>query len=213
MSEDGLLYRTIKSSLGNQVLNLQDSVLESAHKKLGHQATDRVEAILRSRCYWRGMQQDIKRWIEECERCRLAKLPHTKVKTHMKTLIAQRPLEIVSIDFTVLEEASNGIENALVMTDVFSKFAVVIPTRNQKAIIVSKVLVRDWFLKYGVPERIHSDQGRCFEAKICQELYKSYGIETFHTCPYSPQGNGQCELYNRTMHKLLHTLEPEIKKK
>ncbi len=176
MSEGGLLYRTIKSPLGNQVLqfllpdSLQDSVLESVHNKLGHQATERVEAIVRSTCYWRGMQQDIKRWIEECERCSLAKLPHTKVKTPMKTLIARRPLEIVSIDFTVLEEASNGIENALVMTDD------------------PRVLVRDWFLKYGVPERIHSDQGRCFEAKICQELYKSYCIEK--SCPIYQKGTG-----------------------
>ena len=37
-------------------------------------------------------------------------------------LIASRPLEVLAIDFTKLDQASDGRENVLVMTDVFSKF-------------------------------------------------------------------------------------------
>ena len=42
----------------------------------------------------------------------------------MHSIVAREPLEVVAIAFTVLEPASNGIENVLVMTDVNSKFMV-----------------------------------------------------------------------------------------
>ena len=42
-------------------------------------------------------------------------------------------LEVVAIDFTLMDQASDGRESALVMADIFTKFTVAAATKNQKA--------------------------------------------------------------------------------
>ena len=98
---------------------------------------------------------EVRGYIDACEGCTMGRKPSTN--TTSGHLVVSRPLEVLAIDFTKLDQASDDGENVLVMTDVFNKFIQAVPTRNQKATTVAKVLVHEWFQRYGVPERIHSD--------------------------------------------------------
>ncbi len=134
-------------------------------------------------------------WVPDyCERCNVpknAQLAHS----FMGHLLASRPNKILAIDFTVLEASRSGIENVLVMTDVFTKYSLAFPTRDQRAEIVVGVLVTEWFYKLGIAGRIHSDEGRNFKSRMMQHLCDLYAIRKSRTTSYHPAGNGQCEQF------------------
>lgn len=150
---DGVLYRTVQIPpsrvLGWQLLlpkGLQVEVLTSLHDNHGHQWVERTTDLVRQRCYWPNMWQDIKKWCTECECCIVAMASQPKLRTFSGSLLASRPLEIIAIDFTVLDKASNGQENVLVVTDVFSKFTQAYPTPDQRANTVTKIIYGSIFM-------------------------------------------------------------------
>lgn len=89
---------------------------------------ERTSELIRQRCYWPNMLANISLWCQECERCQLAKDNQPVARAFMGHLLPSRPNEVLAIDFTVLEPPYSGEENILVMTDVFSKFAMAVPT-------------------------------------------------------------------------------------
>ena len=97
------------------------------------------------------------------------------------------------------------------MTNAFMKSSVAVTMNNQQALTVAKALVECWFHVYGIPARIHSDQGKSFDNKIIDAVCKMYKVERTMASPYNPRGNLQCEQLNRTMLSLLKTLTKEQK--
>lgn len=168
---------------------LKESVLESVRDRMGHQGVERRQNLLRQRCSRVGMYQDVGQWIKNTDvfspKC------HSPIHAPMKPFLATRPLEVVAVDFTTVEAASDGRENALVVTDVFTMFTQAFPTRDQKADTTAKILLREGFVRYGIPRRLHLDQERNFESEVIAKLCKLYGIKmiNMHNTSSSP---GEC---------------------
>lgn len=209
---DELLYRKVDTPMGQRHLLLVPSalrlhVLEAAHDFWAHQGRDRTMSIVESRCFWPGLAKTVKEYIKSCARCLLSKPALPVSHTPRRHLYASSPLEIVSIDFLKMDQGKGGYEDILVCTDVFTKFAVAVPCRDQTALTTAKTLKRRFIDVYGAPVRIHSDQGRNFESKIISELCGLYNISKSRTTPYNPSGNPITERFNRTLCGLLRSLD------
>ena len=152
------------------------------------------------------------KWVSSCERCLVAKAPVPSIRPPIKNLIAENPLKIVAMDFTLLEKSSDGKEIVFILSHVFTKFTVAVPTKDQKAVTVAKILVIEWFHKFGIPNCLHSKQGRMFFNTEIWALCSLYGIQKNCTIPYHPERNCQVEWFNWTMHNLFWCLLPDQKR-
>ena len=99
----------------------------------------------------------------------------------------------------------------LVITDHFTRYAQAIPTRNQTAHTTARILYENFFVHYGFPARIHSDQGANIESKLINSLCDLTGMKKTRTTPYHPMGNGMVERFNRTLLNMLGTLQDNQK--
>lgn len=207
---NNILYR--RRQVGSQTFyqlvlpaELRDTVLTSLHNHMGHMGVDRTLDLVRTRFFWPKMALDVERKVKTCGRCvRRKALPERAAP--LVNINTTRPLELLCMDFLSLEPDKSGTKDILVITDHFTKFAVAIPTPNQKARTVAKCLWENFMVNYGMPEKLHSDQGRDFESRTIKELCRVAGIHKVRTTPYHPRGN-PVERFNRTLLNMLGTLE------
>ena len=85
----------------------------------------------------------------------------------------------------------------------FTKWAEVYAVSNQRATTCGKVLVRNWIGRFGVPDSIHSDNGRNFESKIFPEMCQLLSVNKTRTSACYPEGNGQVENLHKTLRSML----------
>ena len=212
----GVLYRELDIDNEKKHLLLLptcfiEQVLTGLHNDMGHPGKDRTLSLLRDRFYWPGMTSDTENWIKNCGRC-IRRKSKTDVRAPLVNITSHYPLELVCIDYLTLEPSQGNISNILVITDHFTRFAVAIPTKNQTAKTTADVLYREFIVRYGIPARLHSDQGTNFESQLIKELCDLMGIKKSRTTPYHAAGNGMTERFNRTLISMLGTLEEDKKK-
>ena len=174
----------------------------------GHANSEKVLSLMRRRFYWQGMGKDVKAWTVECPECVVAKAG-PEVRAPLQPIVSSYPWEVVALDYLSLGRPADTHPYILVMTDLFSRYAVAVPTKDQTAQTTARALWTALIQPFGCPERFLTDRGGAFESEVMHQLCELYGCTKSQTTPYHPQGNGACERFNRTLLSLLNTLGAE----
>ena len=203
---NGILYRRLlfpgRSCLQTVIpSNMVTETLELLHGNgySGHVGFDKTLQKAQQCCYWPFMQRDIREYCATCRPCHYRSQPNPRNKAPLQSIKVSRPFELVCADITELPITPKGNRYVLVLMDHFSKYVNLYAMPDQKAITVAKCIFENYIRQHGIPEQIHTDQGRQFEAEIIQTLCKVLGINKTRTTPYHPQSDGLIERFNRTL--------------
>ena len=83
-----------------------------------------------------------------------------------------------------------------------TKWADAIPLPDQSAFTITTALI-NLFSAMGMPDVVHSDQGRNFESTMLKQSLEAFGIAKSRTTAYHPEGDGMVERFNRSLLQLL----------
>ena len=86
-----------------------------------------------------------------------------------------------------------------VVTDMFTKFVLSTLVVSTESDDFARAIVEKWVLKFGVPDVLHTDQGKKFGSHLILDMCKLLKIDKTRTSPYHPQGNDQSERHSRVL--------------
>lgn len=212
VNEDGLLVRNASSGYVQLILpqKFHKIVYRELHVNMAHVGQERTYQLAKERFFWPGMEKDIQHFVTRICQCVKQKRPNKIVEAPLQSTSSAAPMELIGIDFLHLDKSS-GYEYLLVITDNFSRFTQVYPTRNKAAKTAAEKLYNDFILRFGIPGQTLHDQGKEFDNQLFKHLAQLCGVKRLRTTPYHPQTNGQVERMNQTIIQMLTTLPETCK--
>ena len=182
-------------------------VIKAHHDQpdFGHFGPVKTLSTIQRRYFWQGMHADVASYIQGCITCAEANTSNPHKACLSSLPIPCQPMEVVHVDILALSTPSADYKYIVLIVDSFSKYCIGRALRHKTSKSVSRVLFDELFLKFGFPERfiIKSDNGMENLGSYAKALHALLKINRVLTTPYTPNSNGQVEIFNKTLLSLL----------
>ena len=132
-------------------------------------------------------------------------------KAPLHPIRAYVPLELVHLVYTSIESMMElnkplVVKNVLVITDHFTRYTLVVMTKDQTAKTVRKVFYEHFIAVFGVSAKLLSDRGANFMSALMEELCAAFSIQKCQTTTYHTQCNGQVECFHQMLFYMIGKL-------
>ena len=104
---------------------------------------------------------------------------------------------------------SHGYIWILVAMKYFTKWAKAMPLRKATGGVVANFIKENIIVRFGVSHRIINDNGTSFVNSEVRKMLEFYQVKHHCSSPYYPQGNGQAEVTNKTLIKIISKMSQE----
>ncbi|UYV66204.1 hypothetical protein LAZ67_4000722 [Cordylochernes scorpioides] len=202
---NGILYKKNHATQGNQWLVVApkqsvSEIMKTAHDipEAGHMGVAKTVHRIKQRFYWKGLEEDVRKYVRSCKVCQAFKPQRFKPAAPLEPLPPATDIwERVGIDHQgPFKKSVEGFEHILTIVDHFSKYALAIPVKDTKAETTCNALSDNLLYVFGTPKCIISDQGKSFDSSTFRDFTRLYGIKHIMASAAHPQTNGLCEKLN-----------------
>ncbi|KAK2428867.1 hypothetical protein QL285_027352 [Trifolium repens] len=167
-----------------------------------------AKKILRAGYYWLTMEADCFHYVTTCHKCQIYADKVHVPPTPLNVLTAPWPFSMWGIDMIGMIEpnASNGHRFILVAIDYFTKWVKAASYANVTKQVVARFIKNEIICRYGIPNKIITDNGSNLNNKTVKELCEDFKIEHHNSSPYRPKMNGAVEAANKNIKKIIQKM-------
>lgn len=208
-------------NLKNTTIRLMQPIerIDSAYKKLeiiahfhnhelegGHTGQRRLYAKIRSKYEWPNMAKEIRKYVKNCQQCRVNKPKVTNKELLTLTETPDRPFESISIDtIGPFQTTTNQAKYAVTIICEFSKYLIIVPIPNKEAKTIANCLMNHCILIFGQIKQIRSDLGTEYVNQLITELLTLLNIRHDRSTAYHHESLGTIERSHKTLNEYLRT--------
>ena len=185
-------------------VHLQEQILLENHGGImaGHFSGQRLYNVVSRRWWWDTLYHDSFEFSRNCAECAVVSGYGRRNQPPLHPIPVQRPFQILGVDIMELPVTEKGNRYVIVFQDFLTKWPLVFPAPDQKAIRIARLLAEEVLPLFGCPESLLSDRGTNLLALVMQDVCQLLGTTKLNTA-YHPQCDGMVERMNRTLKSML----------
>jgi hypothetical protein len=165
-----------------------------------------AKKVIRAGYYWPSIQADANVLVRHCDKCqRFANLLHSPSE-ELTPMTSPWPFAQWGLDIMgPLPIGRRQLRFVIVAIDYFTKWVEAEPLATITERNIQNFVWKAVICRFGIPTVLVSNNGKQFDNPKFRQFSEELGIHNHYSSPGHPQANGQVEVTNRSLLKLIKT--------